>query len=435
MLVINHRLWGPILLLAVIGALVGYFYEQANPGVLSPHAAAVGVVAGAALGFPLGLLLQQQKRRWVAGAVLAGLLIVAYILGGPWDALFAAASAMIAYFVSAAVLRDLYDGNEFEAFRHHLRILFAARGGMLIVQDGKVVVPPGKGPHFGPMLVVVKPGHAVVMESGSKVTRICGPSVFQSNNFEYVKQIIDIRRIRKSVQVKDILTEDLVPVVAEVTYVVGIDISPETLRGEAASSTTATKLYGLTDSERLALMGIITRLPNWQEFVQDVFFSTVREVLANEKYSKAIKSTDYGELTNRIHRRVRSHLAGRGIRVESSLLTRISPAPILVEALVSSESTRAREQAAGEAWRMAITAISVGYKIALKNGMRPEDIHRETQRIMMEHISHDEATKIVMAADPDARLNGVQHPSSVVDGLVDEPRALPTPTKDGAMAS
>ena len=245
MIVINHRLWGPILLLALVGGVIGFFFEQSNPGVLEPHAAAVGAVAGALLGFPVGLFMQQQKRRWVAGAALAVILIIAYSFGGPWDALLAAASAVIVYFVSAAVLRDLYGGDEMAAFWHHLRILFASRGGMLIVEEGKIALPAGKGPHMGPMRVIIKPGNAVVMESGSRTTRICGPSVFQSNNFEYVKQVLDIRRIRRSALVKDIMTEDLVPIVAEVAYVVGIDLSPETMRGENSSVTLPDSSQGM----------------------------------------------------------------------------------------------------------------------------------------------------------------------------------------------
>ena len=429
MLVINHRLWGPILLFAIAGGLLGYFFEEQYPGVLAPHAALVGAVAGAVLGFPVGLLFQQQKRRWVAGAALALILIAAYAYGGPWDVLLAAASAVIVYFVSAAVLRDLYGGDEMEAFGHHLRILFAARGGMIIVEEGKIAIPSGKGPHMGPMRVIVKPGNAVVMESGSRMSRICGPSVFQSGNFEYVKQVLDIRRVRRSLQVKDIMTEDLVPVVADVTYVVGIDISPETLRGENGAVILSDKSQGLTDSELSALHGVLTRIPSWQEFVQDVVSGAVREVLATEKYGKAIRSNDYSGLTNHIHSKVRSRLAGRGIRVESTQLNRISPAPVLVDALASSEGIKTREKAAGEAWQMAITAISLGYRIALNNGMRPEDIHRETQRFTMEHISHDQATKIVVAAAPN-----IHQPSSVIDGLVDEPLALPIPAMDGDTA-
>jgi hypothetical protein len=429
MLVINHRLWGPILALALVGSVIGLFYEQQYPGALQPHAAVVGAVFGAVLGFPAGLFLQQQKRRWVAGAALALILIVAYAFGGPWDALLAAASAVIVYFVSAAVLRDLYGGDEMEAFSHHLRILFAARGGIMIVEDGKVTVPSSKGPHMGPMRVIVKPGNVVVMESGSRVTRICGPSVFQSGNFEYVKQVIDARRVRRSVHVKDVMTRNLVPIVADVTYVAGIDLSPETIRGENGSMIHPDKSQGLTATELAALRGILIRLPNWQDMVQEVVMAAIREILATERFNEAISSDNYGDLTNRIHTRVRTRLAGHGIRVESTQLTRVSPDPLLVEALASSESTKAREKAAGEAWQMAITAISLGYNIALRNGMRPEDIHRETQRFTMEHIAHDQATKIVMAADPN-----IQQPSSVIDGLVDEPLALPTPKMhaDGA---
>ena len=73
----SERLWGPILLFALVGGVIGFFFEQSNPGALEPHAAVVGAAAGALLGFPAGLFMQQQKRRWIAGAALALILISA----------------------------------------------------------------------------------------------------------------------------------------------------------------------------------------------------------------------------------------------------------------------------------------------------------------------------------------------------------------------
>lgn len=414
MLVVNYRLWGPILLLSIAGGVLGYFFEQQSPGVLSPHAALVGAVAGAVLGFPIGLLFQQQKRRWVAGAALAVILIIAYAYGGPWDALLAATSAVIVYFVSAAVLRDLYGGNEMEAFWHHLRILFAARGGMLIIEEGAVTVPAGKGPHMGPMRVIVKPGNAVVMESGSRTTRICGPSVFQSNNFEYVKAIYMLNRERRSITLTDVMSNDLVPVEAELTYVCGIDVSQRTIRGENGSISHSDGSQGITETELQTLKNLVTAVPDWKPYLHAITRSAIREIIAQKTYDDLIQISNYGELASQIQERIRRRTAILGIRVDSVRLLRISPPEQVRTALSEAEGIRTRERAAALAWRESIQLIAEGYNLAGIT-LTPEEVRLEIHRRMLEHIAHDDATKIVIAADP----RDVQRPSSVVDGVID----------------
>jgi hypothetical protein len=363
-LTINSRLIIPIVLCAILGGYAGHLIAEEWSGSLPPHGILVGAVAGGLLGFTIGLYLQQQKRRWIAAAILTFLLILAYAIGGPWDALLAAASVFIAFFTSAAILRELYGGDEITAFKHHLRILFAARGEWLIVENGKVVIPKGKGPHLGPLRVVVKPGNAIVMEAGSKITRICGPAIFQSNNYEYVKDILETTRLRRTAAVSDALTRELVPVIVDITYIYGVDVSDETIRGENGSVTHADGSQGLTADELNTLRDLVTTMPTWQQDIHSIVSAAIREVVAGQTYSDLVGRRDYMVIESLVHAGVRRRTNFLSIRVDSLRITRVSPASEILEALSEGERVRTREQAAGDAWRLAMTAIAAGYRAA-----------------------------------------------------------------------
>jgi len=387
---------------------------------LPPYATVAGILLGGALGLSVALYLQQQKRRWIVGALLVVVISASYGTGGIWDAMLALATVGITFFISSAILKDLYGGNEIEAFQHHLRILFAARGGLVIVEKGKVILPSEKGLILGPRRIIVKPGNIVVMESGSKITRICGPSIFQSKNFEYIREIIDVSRDRKSLTLQDLLTEDLVPVTIEMTYVYGIALSAQTVRGENGSLSHEDGSQGLTQSEMDSLRNIITTVPLWQKYVHDVYAGAAREVVGATKLKDLTVLGDYGTTANRIQDKARRRLNILGIRVDATRVVRVAPSSQIMDAYEHAQRVKVRELAGGEAWRLAMTAIARGYRAATGRLMTPADVHRETERFMMEHISHDKATKIVMASE--AR-NGsdIQTPGAIIDGMVDEP--------------
>lgn len=420
MLVINSRFWIPIVAFASLGGLAGYLTDTYSPGMLPPYATVAGILLGGALGLSIALYLQQQKRRWIVGALLVVVISASYGTGGIWDAMLALATVGITFFISSAILKDLYGGNDIEAFQHHLRILFAARGGLVIVEKGKITLPSEKGLILGPRRIIVKPGNIVVMESGSKITRICGPSIFQSKNFEYIREVYDVSRERKSITLQNLLTEDLVPITIELTYVYGIALSTQTMRGENGSLSHKDGSQGLTQSEMESLRNLITTVPRWQQYVHDVFSGAAREVVGATTLRNLTALGDYGTTANRIQDKARRRLTILGIRIDATRLIRVVPAPQILDAYEDAERVKIRELAGGEAWRLAMNAIAAGYKKATGRLMTPTDVHHETQRFMMEHISHDKATKIVMASE--AR-NGsdIQTPGAIIDGMIDEP--------------
>lgn len=258
------------------------------------------------------------------------------------------------------------------------------------------------------------------MESGSKITRICGPSIFQSKNFEYIREVYDVSRERKSITLQNLLTEDLVPITIELTYVYGIALSTQTMRGENGSLSHKDGSQGLTQSEMESLRNLITTVPRWQQYVHDVFSGAAREVVGATTLRNLTALGDYGTTANRIQDKARRRLTILGIRIDATRLIRVVPAPQILDAYEDAERVKIRELAGGEAWRLAMNAIAAGYKKATGRLMTPTDVHHETQRFMMEHISHDKATKIVMASE--AR-NGsdIQTPGAIIDGMIDEP--------------
>lgn len=131
MLVINSRFWIPIVALALPGGLAGYLTDTYFPGMLPPSAPLwlACVCLGGALGF--SLLSTSNNRngdRWSRRTACRRdwrFLWNRWYLG--CDACPGYHSG-IAFFISWAILKDLYGGSNVEAFQHHIHILFAARG-------------------------------------------------------------------------------------------------------------------------------------------------------------------------------------------------------------------------------------------------------------------------------------------------------------------
>jgi hypothetical protein len=417
-LTINPRIVIPALGLALLGMFIGNLAQARWPDRVQPHGVVTGAIAGILLGLLLGLYLIQQRRRWIAVAVIALLLIIAYVFGGPWNALFVAAAVFITLFISAGILRDLYGGNELEAFRHHLRIWLSMRGGFVVVSNGSIVVPTSPGPHFGPKLIIVRPGNAVVMVNGATISRICGPSIFMSANFEYVSSVLPIERQRRLLSMRDVLTQSYDPVGVQLTYVYGIDISAATIRGNSARTVLPDGARGLTEAEFDRLSNLVTVTPAWDVQVNRILQGATRNALALHEYT-ALTSLSYRRLAREIKLLADEQMREIGCCLDSVTVAEIAPAPEILDAHVDGVRIRTRHHAEGEGFRLAIVSVAVGYSEATKLGMSMQDIHREASRYMMEHMAEDPATKVVLALANPPTASEIQTPASIADELLD----------------
>ena len=397
MLPFNPKIVSCTVLLAVLGGLIGTWAQNTSPELVRPHGTMVGVIAGALFGLTLGLFWVHQRRRWIAAAVVTLLLVLAYAFGGPWAAMLTAGAIAITLFASASILRDLYDGNEFEAFGHHMRNWFSMNGGVVVVDGGAIVVPATKGPHFGPRLVIVRPGNAVVLTLGSAISRICGPSVFQIDNFEYISRILPLTEQRRSLTVQNVMTTDHFPVDVTLTFTYGIDVSNDTIRGQNARTIAGGKSTGLTSSELNQLQRLISLAPEFEQEIRTIVQGATRNMLARMRYDQLLAINNYQLFATQIITLARNQTDQMGLRLLRIAIGSVSPRAEVVEAMVEAQRIRSRYAADSDGIRDAITNIAAGYRAATNLGLDIDQAHRLASRYMVEHMTEGANTKIVIS--------------------------------------
>ena len=91
----------------------------------------------------------------------------------------------------------------------------------------------------GPGVLVVRPGNAVVLERGGKITRIVGPGVHQLKRFEGLKSsdgkgIVDLRTQFAPETATNVLTRDGIPL--EIKAATVFKIEPKQVTDQRPSS-------------------------------------------------------------------------------------------------------------------------------------------------------------------------------------------------------
>ena len=191
--------FAPIILIAAVGALVGYFIGDRL------GQASAGVAFGIFIAIPLGLWWITTRRRWMAVALLNLAFASAYFTGDLVTLGFAIIASILTFAVSAVSLRELYDGNSREAISHHFSIVTGLTSGYQIIEEGEIAVPQIPGKVFGPRMVIIGADNAVIFARGSRKTRILGPDIYNSGAYEYVHRVIDLRHTRRPLAYGDVL--------------------------------------------------------------------------------------------------------------------------------------------------------------------------------------------------------------------------------------
>lgn len=437
MFTINPKVIIPSLLLAILGGFIGNWADQNAPGAFQVPSIVVGAAAGAMFGLALGLYMVHQRNRWIAVATLAAFLLIVLYFGGIISTLFALAAIVVTFAVTAGVLRDLYHGSTKEAIKNQLSVMTSIRGGFVVVNEGKIVVPTSHSPHPGPKLVIVRPGNAVVMINGGSTTRICGPSVFMSKNFEYVGEVLRIDRHHKNLPISEVVTSDIDPVAVQVGYYYGINVSEQTIRGENGNIVHGDGSRGLTAEELKLLRSLVTLNPKWETALHAQVESTIRGLISQCGYEQLIGANHYQRLARKIVYTMADHVTELGAVVESVSVVQITPNTALLDAHIEGQRTRSLDSAKGEGFRLAITEIAQGYRLALTlakeaedrlgKSIDVEDIHRMATRYLMDHMAEDPATKVVLTAPiPDA-----QGLATHIDDLLGDSSHNGTPTARG----
>ncbi len=146
-------------------------------------------------------------------AVRAGLSVLAGLVGG---ALAVGLPLGLVLFVSAEwflALRETYELDRKLAMKLLLYLALGIGEPYFIVEEGEIAMTKPKGPldKFGrPVVAVIKPYNAIVLERSGDVTRVEGPGLVTLRKFERVKASIDLRTQGQNFEVKA-LTKDNVP--------------------------------------------------------------------------------------------------------------------------------------------------------------------------------------------------------------------------------
>ena len=144
----------------------------------------------------------------VLWSATAGLLAGICLVWGPLLAVMYVSSEWL------LAMRETYGVTRWQALRLLISLVLNVNYPYYVIEDGEMTLvrPKGVLDRFGgPGVAVVKPYNAVVFERAGKITRIEGPDMFMTKQFEFAKHIIDLRPQWESFPVEEVLTKDKVP--------------------------------------------------------------------------------------------------------------------------------------------------------------------------------------------------------------------------------
>ena len=360
-----------------VGLLVGSFIGRVI----------LGGVAGFVIGLPLGLALITRQRRWIATALLNVWFMLSFVAGGWLGVVYALAASVLTFFVSAAIVRELYGGSAFSAFFYHFKILTGLFKGFQIISDGKSVIPNDTNTVLGPRLIIVEPGNALILQRGPRQTRISGPAIFTSELFEYVKRIYNLQKKQGSFTFEDVLTSDLMATTVEISATYGINVSDAARRGEIP----------LTPAEIDHIKYIDSRMPDWERATRGAIERSVRRAIATRSLADLLTNGKLLDLEQQIFQDLTSpRIHAWGIRVDEATIQNVQPERKVIS-----------ERATAEALRAALLLLADGYRNAIKAGMPEEAIHREVWRHTPEQMTKDPATKMIFTPELHTTHNGL----------------------------
>lgn len=379
---------GATILGAALGLFAGWLFDSEI----------FGAVTGTLIGLPLGQAVMTKRCRWLAVVVLNILFVLSFIVSGWWVSVYALAVSALTFFISAAILRSLYGGSEFEALAHQLKVAIGLTRGFQIVDEGKTIFPKNSTSPMGPYIIIVRPDNAVILERGSQRTRISGPAFLQSRPFEYVKRIYDLRQKQESFTLHNVLTSDLMVTTVGISVTCGINISAGARRGQTP----------LTATEIATIEWIDSRMPNWEWETKAAIEGGVRLAVSSYSLEHLLTHTTFAVLERQILGEINRRTRNWGIRVQEVVVKSVLPGQEVTAARTSRWLADLEEQARATAWSSALQVLANGYQVAKGLGMSEEQIHREVLRRTLEHIGKDPASKVIITPELDSALAGLR---------------------------
>ncbi len=135
--------------------------------------------------------------------------------------------------VPLLALHDYKGITQRDAVRWLFSLIFRTYYPWVIIEDGRETRARSRGVLTaigGPGRVIVRPGNAVVLEKGGKITQIRGPGVFKTRLYEYVYKIVRLNPLWKTEEIEDVLTSDGVRLTLKVGVGYQIEPLPDTIK-------------------------------------------------------------------------------------------------------------------------------------------------------------------------------------------------------------
>ena len=328
-----------------------------------------GLIAGLtviAVFFLALYVIQRKRHRWLALFVLFLSFVLAGLLGG-WKAIIAAMlSSGLAIVLSAALLRHIYDESTWDAFWHQIRMAFGRSKDIQVIDEGKTIVPKDGGTLLGPRRVVIKPYNAVVTELGAKTTGVVGPSTLDTQAFEIIKHIIDLRPKQQWITASDVLNADLMKltVIACVDY--SIDLREEVKVGTAE----------FDDSEKDRLTRIAVSKMDWIRAANGAVEAAIRQAFCETTLFYLQKADNHDAIEEATRSLADKRTAAWGIKVDKIVIQKVQSASQAVHG--------------GEAITTLRQLVNV-YTEAQGIGLSKDDLDRYLERHLQEQIAHNNA--------------------------------------------
>jgi len=356
-----------------------------------------------------------RRLRPLAFSLLVDAYLLSYLLGGVIAAGAAIVSTAIAFVLCSEVTLRPQLSDRWHALWTLLRMISGTYRPTQLVRDGKVALPTGNGPFFGPALVVVNDGNAAVMEQAGKLTRIVGPGITMAKPWEFVRTVVDLTEQQEKVEVAKALTRDSIPLHLEIHVFYRVYVDPNALKS-------AGKHEYLDETIRRAVLTV----KDWREAVKISAESVTRDVISlfylDDLYDPREGVPTYGvssprlRLQREIRNRLNSVVTNWGIRVETIQMGRIEvPEEVRTtmlnkwqaewdkQATVSRGEGEAmvyaiREKARAQAQVQMIVGITQAFQQAKASGTEvPASLVLLRFIEAMERLASDPATKILLS--------------------------------------
>lgn len=284
----------------------------------------------------------------------------------------------LTFFIASAVLAELYGGGEFQAVLTHLRLVFGTIQGIHNIDDTTPLGAQTGKPLFGPRLLIVRTGKAVVLERGAQ-RRVVHPHITTTAPFEYVKYVHHLGDVQSAHTFMNVLTQDLVSCNVQMTAVYTLTIRPEVRNGADPPNA----------AEQELLLRLPLSMPAWETALKQVLEQCVRQAVGRQQLERLLDGSVLDTVELAVTNRARTRIAAWGITLQEVIIQSVSASPEVAAAMEMRR--KERERALG--MQEALAILAAGYDQAQRIGMQQNDIRIEVLRRTLEQVVQQLSTR------------------------------------------